>query len=537
MLPAHSFIAPRRLVLSLLCASALVLTGCPDEGVVCTSGLVVCDGACVDTRGDTSHCGACGTTCSSGEVCQDGACGCRAGTESCNGACVDTATDVAHCGACGSACAAGQVCESGTCREGCSEGLLRCSGACVDGQSDALHCGACGNVCPDAQSCRAGRCTYDVVAACFTNGQLVGLQAGTDQLGPRREFGAGIQALASWDGFVLGADMTNGKLLQALGGNLGALVEEDSLGVVSGSPNDILVDPPHVYVIDSVNNTLQVLRRDGPSHGNGLGLRTVGQLNLGPNTSPQALARFGDLLYIPLFGTGSSNFQHGNAVARVDISDPTQPRKVDTLSLTGLDLKPFDGTGSMPLPFSVTATRTHVYVALTNLNPANDYRPNGPGMLARIDPATGAVSAIDLGKERCLNAGYVEAVGDQLVVACIGEAIYDTANGYLATSVRSTGLVLVKNDVPVASYALNPGCQPGAPGCMLSVASRFAVSRGAVYLADTNAGRIFVVEVGDGTLTERRGYSTPTAKGPALEACPVDPRRPVSNAIDVTALH
>ncbi|WP_342382104.1 hypothetical protein NVS55_35105 [Myxococcus stipitatus] len=520
----------------LCCLFALVLTGCPDEGVVCTAGLTVCGGTCVDTRGDSANCGACGTTCSASEVCQDGACGCRAGTQACGGACVDTATDVAHCGACGTSCASGQVCESGTCREGCSQGLLRCGGACVNGASDPLNCGACGNACPDVQSCRSGRCAYDVVTACFTNGQLVGIQAGTDQLGPRREFGAGVQSLASWDGFVLAADMTNGKLLQAAGGNLGAVVEEDSLGVTSGSPNDILVDPPYVYVVDSVNNTLQVLMREGPAQGNGLGLRTVGQVNLGANTSPQALARFGDLLYIPLFGTASSGFRNGNAVARVDISNPLSPRKLDTIPLTGLDLKPFDGGTVMPLPYSVTATRSAVYVALTNLNPFRDYRPNGPGMLARIDPTSGEVRAIDLGAERCLNAGYVEAVGDQLVVACIGEALYDPANGYIATSVRATGLVLVKDDQPVASYALNPGCESGTPGCMLSVASRFAVAQGAVYLADTNAGRVFVVEVEEGRLIERRGYSTPAAKGPALQACPLDPRRPVSNAIDVTAL-
>ncbi|MCP3100577.1 hypothetical protein LZ198_17035 [Myxococcus sp. K15C18031901] len=524
------------LVVLLLSVVALSLTGCPDEGAVCTAGLSVCEGACVDLVGDAQNCGACGSACGVAEVCQDGACGCRAGTQSCGGACVDTASDVAHCGACGLACAAGQVCEAGRCQEGCSDGLLRCAGACVDAGSDVLHCGACGNACPDVQSCHAGRCVYDVVAACFTNGQLVGIQAGSDQLGPRRQFGAGVQALASWDGFVLAADMTNGKLLQAAGGALGVLVEEDSLGATSGSPNDILVDPPYVYVVDSVNNTLQVLEREGAAHGNGLGLRTVGQLHLGANTSPQALARFGDMLYIPLFGTGGSQFKFGNAVARVDISQPEQPRRVDTIPLTGLDLKPFDGGVVMALPYSVVATRSAVYVALTNLNPFNSYRPNGPGMLARIDPATGAATAIDLGAERCLNAGYVEAVGDQLVVACLGEAIYDEANGYVAKSVRATGLVLVKDDAVVASYALNPGCEVGTAGCHLSVASRFAVAKGAVYLADTNAGRVFVVEVGDGRLTERRGSSTPLAKGPALEACPLDPRRPVSNAIDVTAL-
>ncbi len=524
--------------LLLAAVAGLTLTGCPEEGVVCTSGLAVCGSACVDLGGDTANCGACGNACGAGQVCQEGGCGCRPGTQSCGGACVATASDVAHCGACGNACPSGQVCESGACREGCSEGAARCGDSCLDVRTDALNCGACGNACPDVQSCHAGRCAYDVVTACYTNGQLVGIQAGTDALGPRRQFGAGVQALAAWDGFVLAADATNSRLLQASGGELGTVVEEDSLGAVASSPNDVLVDPPYVYVADSINNTLQVLKREGPSQGGGLGLRTVAQLNLGRNTSPQAIAKWGRSLYIPLFGTAGSDFAEGNAVARVDISNPEQPRKVDTIALTGpgIDLKSFDGGTVLPLPYSVTATDGGVYVALTNLNPYNDYLPNGPGMLARIEPADGGVRVIDLGAGDCLNAGYVEAVGDQLVVACLGEARLDRANGSRADSVRATGLVLVKDDVPVASYALSPGCEPGTEGCRLAVAGRFAVAGDAVYLGDTNAGRVFVVEVKDGQLVERRGFTSPQARGPALETCPVDSRRPVSNAIDVTAL-
>ncbi|MFP2911967.1 MXAN_6577-like cysteine-rich protein [Pyxidicoccus sp. 3LFB2] len=528
---------PLELLLPLVLAG-LVLTGCPDEGVVCTSGLSVCGETCVDLGGDTSNCGACGNACGGGQSCQQGACECRPGTESCGGTCVATSSDVAHCGACGNACPSGLVCESGTCREGCSAGATRCGDSCVDLRADTLNCGTCGNACPDVQSCHAGRCAYDVVTACYTNGQLVGIQAGTDALGPRRQFGGGVQTLAAWEGFVLAADATNSRLLQAAGGELGTVVEEDSLGSTASSPNDVFVDPPYVYVADSVNNTLQVLKREGPAQGGGLGLRTVGQVNLGPNTSPQGIAKWGSLLYVPLFGTASNGFASGNAVARVDVSNPEQPRRVDTipLPLDRVELKSFDGGTVMPLPYSVTATDGGVYVALTNLNPYNNYLPNGPGMLARIDPADGGVRVIDLGAEACLNAGYVEGVGEQLVVSCLGEARLDRANGGRADSVRGTGLVLVKDDVAVASYALSPGCEPGTEGCRLAVASRFAVAGGAVYLGDTNAGRVFVVEVEDGRLVERRGHSTPQALGPALDTCPVDPRRPVSNAIDVTAL-
>jgi hypothetical protein len=523
------------LLLTALLAS--VLTGCPEEKVLCTSGLSVCGSECVDLEGDASHCGACGVTCGAQETCQAGACGCQPGTERCGGACVALASDPANCGACGFACAAGQVCQAGTCREGCSAGAERCGDSCVVLAEDARNCGACGAVCPDVQSCHQGRCMYDVVTACFTNGQLVGIQAGTDQLGPRRQFGSAVQSLAAWDGVVLAADAARSVLSQAGAGALGTVLEEDSLGAVAASPNDILVDPPYVYVLDSVNNTLQVLKREGPAQGGGLGLRTVGQVNLGANTSPQVIAKRGDTFYIPLFGTAGSDFQQGNAVARVNVSDPERPRLVDTVSLKGLDLRSFDGGTTMALPYAAVSTDAGVYVALTNLNPANDYLPNGPGMLARIDPADGGVRAIDLGAANCLNAGDVQAVGDQLVVSCLGEAVFDTTSGYRAKSVRATGLVLVKDDQPVASYALSPGCTGGPEdGCNLAVGGRLAVVGNTAYVTDVNAGRVFVVEVRDGRLVERRGNTTPEARGPALEACPVDARRSVSNAIDIVAV-
>ncbi|MCY1031848.1 hypothetical protein OV207_10310 [Corallococcus sp. BB11-1] len=523
------------LLVSALVAS--VLTGCPEEKVLCTSGLDVCGSECADLQGDPFNCGGCGVRCGEGETCQAGACECRTGAPACGEACLDLSSDARNCGACGNACPADQVCSAGACAEACPPGSERCNGGCAVLASDPLNCGACGTVCPDVQSCHAGRCMYDVVAACYTNGQLVGIQAGTDRMGPRRQFGSGVQSLAAWDGVVLAADAARSVLSQALAGALGAVVEEDSLGAVASSPNDILVDPPYVYVLDSVNNTLQVLKRDGPAQGGGLGLRTVGQVNLGANTSPQVIAKRGDTFYIPLFGTAGSDFRQGNAVARVNVSDPERPRLVDSIPLTGLDLKSFDGGTTMALPYAAVSTDAGVYVALTNLNPANDYLPNGPGMLARIDPADGGVRAIDLGAQDCLNAGDVQAVGEHLVVSCLGEARFDTAGGYQAKDVRATGLVLVKDDRPVASYALSPGCAGGPEqGCDLAVGGRLAVVGNAVYVTDVNAGRVFVVEVRDGKFVERRGNSTPEAKGAALDACPVDPRRVVSNAIDIVAV-
>ncbi|RJS22382.1 hypothetical protein DRW03_13715 [Corallococcus sp. H22C18031201] len=517
-------------------AAVLLFTGCPKEGAVCTPGLSVCSDACVDLRADVEHCGACGTVCGANSVCQDGACACREGSLRCGETCVAVASDVANCGACGNACPSGQVCEAGRCGVGCSAGTSRCGDACVNLLADVANCGACGHACPDAQSCHAGVCAYDVVAACYNLGQVVGIQAGTDRLGPRRQLGGGVQSLAAYRNVLLAADATNSELLQAPAGELGQVSQRSSLGNVTTSPNDIFVAWPYVYVVDSINNTLQVLRGEGSGGGTSLGLRTVTQLSLGANTSPQGITRVGDTLFIPLFGTAGSGFKKGNAVARVEVLDPEHPRLLDSIPLTGLDLKSFDGGTSLPLPYSATTLNGAVYVALTNLNPANDYRPNGPGMLARIEPADGGVRAIDLGAEHCLNAGYVEPVGGQLVVSCLGEARYDTANGNRADDVRATGLALVKDDALVATYSLSAGCAPGTPECQVAVAGRFAVAKDAVYLADVNGGRVYVVEVKDGALVERRGFSTPGAVGPALDACPRDSRRPVSNVTDVVAI-
>ena len=38
-------------------------------------GLKACNGQCVDTQSDASHCGTCRQSCSSGEICSDGVCG------------------------------------------------------------------------------------------------------------------------------------------------------------------------------------------------------------------------------------------------------------------------------------------------------------------------------------------------------------------------------------------------------------------------------------------------------------------------------
>lgn len=130
-------------------------------GVVpCPSGLISCQGKCVNTTSDESNCGACEASCSSGELCQGGSCNltCQSGLTNCSGICVNTMSDEASCGDCSTSCATGEACQSGSCALSCQSELTDCSGICVDTVLDELNCGSCGSTCAFGEVCEAGSC-------------------------------------------------------------------------------------------------------------------------------------------------------------------------------------------------------------------------------------------------------------------------------------------------------------------------------------------------------------------------------------------
>lgn len=522
--------------------AGVLLAACPRQGVLCPQGQALCDGTCRDTGSDSRNCGGCGITCGGRQVCQQGACVCQGGTTSCGGECVSTASDPRHCGGCadagGAACESGWVCESGECKVSCSvPGYTRCGDSCVDLSADERHCGGCGAACPDNQSCRGGRCGYDVIAACQSNGQVVGLQASTGFTGPSMSAAPSVESLAALGDVLLEGDgYVDSRLYQARltsspgldGGVQPALELLPATATVGNDARHLWVEDPYVYVVNAGTNTLQVLRREGAADGGGLALATVGELNFGANTNPQAIAKLGTRAFVPLYGTtGAEGIDAGQRVAVVDLSAPAAPAVEGHVSLGGLDLQPFSGT-SIARPSWITSHQGALYLPLNNLDAT--YTPNGPGLLARLDPTSLALSTIDLGSDVCLNAVSVASAGDAgLVVGCAGQSDF---SNWPEVTTQKTGVVLVRGDSRVAAWSASCPADAGA-GCASPSVGRLAVVGTRVLAADQAAGRVFVLDIAGGALVERRGYSSPDGGGPIL-ACPVGPAG-YSNVADLYA--
>ena len=534
----------------------LALAGCPDTGIVCRAGTDRCGQGCADYQTDSRNCGACGVACSTGQVCQAGACVCQPGAQSCGGQCVVTQSDARHCGGCGQACAADQLCEQGQCVQDCTLGTtVRCGTSCVNLETDPSHCGACGKTCEDSQTCHRGSCSWDLVAACFSTGQLTGLNAQSGFRGPRADLGTAPAALASYADTLLVADGIDRALYQArLAEVSGQAFAQYPRAVRLGAvPNQVLVDAPFVYVVNAQTGTLQVLERDGqalPDGGEvqpdsdggfaqgGVGLVTVAELPFGANTWPQGVAKVGTGLWVPLYGGyGATAAAEGQKVVRVSVANPRAPVVTDTVDLSAIDLKAFDGGAPVARPWAIAAKGTAVYVALNNLNP-DTYAAEGPGLLARIDTTSKAVTVLDLGADACLNATWVAAAGDDLLVTCAGSAVYAPPT-YALTSVEKAGAVLVdtagtRKAVWAPECPADAGLADGGTTCPPVMPGRFTVANGRAWVADQNGGRIFVLDVGASSLTERHGYAG--SVGGPVQACALDPVTGIANVADVLAV-
>ena len=355
----------------------------------------------------------------------------------------------------------------------CSEGLSACGESCVDLASERAHCGACGVACAAGQlcaegacvaapTCEGGACAYDVVATCFNAGQVVGVQAQTGLRGRRTPVGSNPQTVARMQDVLVVVDGLSRKLRQLRLDDFGALPEEDTAGA---APNQLLAADPYLYVLNSSSNTLQVLRRTreplaapegGTRFPQGLGLEPVGELDLGPNTNPYAMARLGASLWVTLLGNLGEQPEAGGRVVRVSLEDPARPvKRGEVLLPSGDALRPFPGQSSFSAPAGIAAHAGALYVALGNLE-LGTFQAAGPGLLARVDPERLTAEVVELG-EGCLGAFWVGSVEGRLLASCGGLTTY--TQDFQLEAVEGTGLVLLGAEAggvpaPLATWRL-----------------------------------------------------------------------------------
>jgi hypothetical protein len=516
-------------------ALGLFLSGCPQTGVVCNPGLTPCGSdmlnmgtGCADLSSDVLNCGVCGLACQQSQVCVLGVCQCQAGALACGASCIVPQTDPTNCGGCvgdgGISCGANQVCEEGQCQASCQLGSSTvCGQSCANTQTDPNNCGTCGHQCV-GESCRAGNCSYDVVAACTAAGEVVGLTSGPDTLGPLAPFGMSPGPLADMSGVLLSADQSVSQLHEGRLFDFQLLPENPAL---DAGASQVVSSDPFVYAVNPLDDTLTVFQRNRvpgrPSPFDwtvdaGLGLGQIASVVLQSGQAPQGAALLGQSLFITLSGNASMP-SAGQAVQRVDVSDPFVPALAESYDMTG-PLAGLDAGAGLPQPSAILSQNGLLYAALRNLD-ATTGQPVGPGALAVIDPTTRQVSAVSLGAG-CEAPASIAGDGSNLFVACAGDVVRDTGQNVISNAAAGVAMLTAPAGTPpLLTSAWGAACPAsGDAGCAIPVPSALTLVGSRLYVGDENGGRLFARDVVGTALVERRGFS-PLDGGPPVQACPV----------------
>ena len=154
---------------------------------------------------------------------------------------------------------------------------------------------------------------------------------------------------------------------------------------------------------------------------------------------------------------------------------PPSVPKIDMPS--GAALQPFDSNPSLARPSGIDVFGGKAYVSLGNYDAS--YVARGPGLLAVLTPATGALSIIDLGQQ-CLEPYFVRDDGQKLYVTCSGYKQFDEP----PSALRGNALVEVD---PASGAVTRSLTLPTSP-------MGLAITPDKIWLGDAYGGDVYAVD-------------------------------------------
>jgi hypothetical protein len=149
---------------------------------------------------------------------------------------------------------------------------------------------------------------------------------------------------------------------------------------------------------------------------------------------------------------------------------------------SGAALKPFDASNSsLARPAGIHVFNGLAYVSLGNYD--GSYTVRGPGMLAVVAPATGAVSTIDIGGasgKQCLEPLTIGDAGGKLYVGCSGYKDFSDPQSKLI------GIAIVEAD-PGTGAVTRALTLPTSP-------SGLAITASKIWFGDAYNGQVYALD-------------------------------------------
>lgn len=176
----------------------------------------------------------------------------------------------------------------------------------------------------------------------------------------------------------------------------------NNVQLTGASPNAILSDPPYIYVVNSLSNSIQVL--DASS------LATVREISVGPGKNPMCLG----LIYSKLIAVS------GFLAQTLDIVDIQAGQVLKSIDLSGIPLpRDVPAIGGKAYPYAVAVANGRIFVTLANLTDHyGGLAAAGPGVVAVLDAVNYTlIKSVELAGADPMAA---QPYGGRVYIACAG---------------------------------------------------------------------------------------------------------------------